>query len=410
MYPEVKMPERSKSLQVSVAGRIEPQINKYYLKVSRRYLVVGVVFMLILLLYISCVTAFLGDYVTYDNLKYLARDFNAMSLTSNADFSKIVYNGSDDMALAYFRGGLALCDNDSYMYYDTGGNPLVEEKLSYGMPVLAVSDKYLMVYDVGGKEYSVYNQLTEIISRETTGDIVAGDVADDGSFIIASRSRETRYVVELYNPGFSKVMSIYKENYVLDAAVSPDGKLIVICSAVPSDTDFNCEIEICRRGQSEPVSITTYEQTMPLDVYTMENGFVLLCDNGIYFFNYAGEIMDGMSFSGMRLKYADISDTTTAVVCSANALGSENRVVVFDSVSGVPIYDETINYRVTGVYASVNVKNATAYFTTPESVMRINPDGGFDAHTSDKEVLAVIPTAKGALVCGENAAYPIFDE
>jgi len=76
----------------------------------------------------------------------------------------------------------------------------------------------------------------------------------------------------------------------------------------------------------------------------------------------------------------------------------------------VPIYDETINYRVTGVYASVNVKNATAYFTTPESVMRINPDGGFDAHTSDKEVLAVIPTAKGALVCGENAAYPIFDE
>ena len=47
------MPEKSKSLQVSVAERIEPQINKYYLKVSRRYLAVGVVFMLILLLSIG---------------------------------------------------------------------------------------------------------------------------------------------------------------------------------------------------------------------------------------------------------------------------------------------------------------------------------------------------------------------
>ncbi len=404
------MPEKSKNMQVSVAGRIEPQINRYYLKVSRRYLVVGVVFMLVLLLYIGCVTVFLGDYVTYDNLKYLARDFNAMTLSADADFSKIVYNGSDDMAISYFRGGLAVCDNDAYMYYDTGGNLLIEDRLSYGMPVLAASDKYLMVYDVGGREYSVYNQLTEIISRDTTGDIVAGDVADDGSFIIASRSRETRYVVELYNASFAKVMSIYKENYVLDAAVSPDGKRVVICSAVPSDTDFNCEVEICKRGQADPVSITTYEHTMPLDVYTMENGFVLLCDNGIYFFDYEGGIIDGMSFSGMRLKYADISDTTSAVVCSANALGSENRVMVFDSGSGAPIYDETLNYRVTGVYASANTKKALVYFTTPESVLRINSNGGFDAHTSDNEVLAVIPTARGALVCGENSAYPIFDE
>ena len=109
------MPEKNRSIQVSVAERIEPQINKYYLKVSRRYLAVGVVFMLVLLLYIGAVTVFLGDYVTYDNLKYLARDFSAMTLSADTDFTKMVYNGSDNMTLTYFRGGLAICDIDSYV-------------------------------------------------------------------------------------------------------------------------------------------------------------------------------------------------------------------------------------------------------------------------------------------------------
>lgn len=404
------MPEKNRSIQVSVAERIEPQINKYYLKVSRRYLAVGVVFMLVLLLYIGAVTVFLGDYVTYDNLKYLARDFSAMTLSADTDFSKMVYNGSDNMTLTYFRGGLAICDSDSYVYYDTGGNLLVEDRISYSSPVLAESDKYLMVYDVGGRNYAIYNQLTEIISRETDGDIVAGDVADDGSFIVASRSRETRYVVELYNSAFKKVMGIYKENYILDAALSPDGKLVVICSAVPSDTDFNCEVEICRRGQADPVSITTYQQTMPLDIYTMENGFVLLCDNGLYFFDYNGNIKSGTNFSGMSLKYADISDAAAAVVCSSNALGTKNRIMAFDSASGTVIYDETVNYRVTGVYASVNLKKELLYFTTPDSVVKINPEGGFDTHIPENKIVDVIPTSRGALVCGKSSAYPIFDE
>ena len=63
-----------------------------------------------------------------------------------------------------------------------------------------------------------------------------------------TRSRETKYVVELYNAAFNKSMSIYKENYVLGAALSPDGEYIVIASGVPADTDLGCEISIIKRG------------------------------------------------------------------------------------------------------------------------------------------------------------------
>lgn len=403
------MPGKVKNTQVSVAGHIEPQVNRYYIKVSRRYLVVGIVFMLILLLYIGAVTVFLGDYVTYDNLKYLARDFDAMTLSGNDDFSKIVYNGTEDTTFAYFRNGLAVCNGDSYSYYDTSGGLLVSDKVSYSSPALAPSDKYLLAYDVGGREYSIYNQLTGIISRTSDGDIIAGDVSDDGTFVIVERSREARYVVELYNASFTKVMNIYKENYVLDATVSPDGKFVAICSAIPSDTDFNCELEICRRGSADPISINTYEQTLPLDLYAMNDHFVMLCDNGIYFIGYDGAIKDGMNFSGMRLKYADLGEETSTVVCTINPLGNEYKIVVFDSKTGIKLFDKALSYRITGIYATVNARDAIAYITTPESVIKITPEGEFAVHTSNERVLSVIPINKGALVCAENSAYPIFD-
>lgn len=390
---------------VSVADRIEPQVNRYYLKVSRRYMAAGIVLMLALLAYIVCVMLFFGEYVTYDNLKYLVRDWSAMTMPGGEEFTSIVYNGTDNTDFRYFRNGLAVCNPDSYMYYDTTGIQLIEDDLGYTDPAVIPSDRYMLVYDVGGEEYSVYNQLTQIISRETDGKIIAGDIADDGSLVLVTRSRETRFVVEVYNAAFNKTMNIYKENYVLDAAVSPNGEMIIICSAVPAETDFNTEIEICRSGQSERIALLNYQHTMPLDVLASDDGFTLLCDNGIYFFDYEGHINESAGFDGMSLSCADMNGVTSAVVGSVNALGSENRIMVFDK-SGYLLYSQVMHSRVSGIYASRNTDDALAYITTPDSVLKLLPDGTFEEHRpASGEVLAVIPLEDGALICQNSGAY-----
>lgn len=402
---EHSMPERKYKNAVSVADRIEPQVNRYYLKVSRRYMALGIFLMIALLFYIVCVMLFFGEYVTYDNLKYLVRDWSAMSLPGNEDFTNIVYNGTDGMSFRYFRNGLAVCDVDSFLYYDNMGIQLIDDDLNYANPAAISSDKYLLIYDVGGEEYAVYNQLTQIIAREAEGRIITGDIADDGSLILVTRSRETRFVVGVYNAAFNKTMNIYKENYVLDAAVSPNGKQIIICSAVPAETDFNAEVEICRSGSSERVALMTYEHTMPLDVLAADDGFILLCDNGIYFFDYEGHITKSAGFDGMSLTYADINNVTSAVVGSVNALGSENHVMIFD-VNGNPLFDKVIRSRVTGIYASRNADDALAYFTTTDSVVKIMPDGTTVEHKPESgDVLSVIPLDKDALICQKNGAY-----
>jgi len=402
--------EHPEETAVPVAERFLPQINRYYYKISKKYMTVGILLALVLVLYLICVMAFFGEYVTYENLKYLIRDFSAVSVPGSSDFTKIVYNGSDSMTFSMFRGGVAACDGDSYLYYDTGGINLISDDMNYADPVLVPSEKYLLAYDVGGTGYSIYNQLTRIVQREADGRIMAGDIGDDGSCILVTRSRETRFVVDVYNSAFNKTMSIYKENYVLDAAVSPDGTYIIIVSAVPSDTDFNCEIEICMTGRGEALTRLVYEHTMPLDVYAYEDSFLVLCDNGIYAYNYSGASLNGVSFSGMQLKYA--SDGGKSVVCAGqvNTLGTESRILSV-SADGEVLCDTVHAMRVTGVYAAPDPDRVLAYVKTPDAVLSIGADGETEEHESAiPDILTVLPTPGGAVICGKSSAYLAFED
>jgi hypothetical protein len=182
-------------------------------------------------------------------------------------------------------------------------------------------------------------------------------------------------------------------------------RAVIICSAVPAETDFNLEVEILRTGSSERTARMTYEHTMPLDIRAYENGFVLLCDNGLYFFDYEGHINKSTAFDGMTLASADIGDSTVAVAGQVNALGSENRIIVC-SLYGTVLYDQTIEERISGITASVNPDDALAYTRAANSLTKILPDKTAEVHHPEPgEIIAVIARQKGALVCRESGAY-----
>lgn len=403
--------EKPPKKALRVAGRIPPQVNRYYKNVSRVYKGFAVALLLVLFLFFLAVTMFFGEYVTYENMRYLVRDFGAMMSAESDGFSTVVYNGSSNMKFESFKNGLAAAGGDRYLYFDSTGIRMIEEDSGCSEPVLVPADKYLLMYDLGGTGYSVYNQLTRIIRRDAESRILAGDMSDEGAFVLVTRSRETRYVVEVYNAAFRHTMSIYKENYVMDAAISPDGSSVMIASAVPADTDFSCEVSVCRTGQSEAVNTQVYSHTMPLDVYAGGEGFLLLCDTGLYFYDFDGNLKTSVSLAGSALRYADMTDASAAVAGSVNTLGTESRVMVF-STSGEVLLDTVLkDVRVTGVEASQNTEEALVYLETPEGILRIAPDGTQTPYIAgEADIIGVVPVRNGAIICTKTSAYAAFAE
>lgn len=403
------MPEETKR-RLAVAGKIEAEVNRYYARVAKRYTAAGVVCLALFLVTICAIFVFGSDYITTENLSYLARDFGTAADEGGRDFGKIVYNGSSSTRFSWFRGGVAVTGSDFYRYFDKNGLSVISESQSYADPVLAPSDRYILVYDLGGTGWSVYNQLARIVSRETDEPIIAGDIASDGSLVLVTRSRDTRFVVELYNAAFNRTMLSYKDGYVLSAAISEKGDQFLVASAVPSSTDFDCEIEICRRGEETPLAKDLLSHQMPLVSAAANGGFVVLCDSAVCYYDAYGIRQKTVSLTGMTLKYADIRGGSAALVGQVNALGSEYRALVLDA-AGEVLCDSVLRERIVGVRMGRNTNDALAYLRTADSVVRILPGGGTETYRPENgEILDIVPLNAGALLCQKTSASQIFDD
>ncbi|MBQ7600135.1 MAG: hypothetical protein IJU57_05640 [Clostridia bacterium] len=401
--------ENRREKQISVVGQLGPNINRYYKKVGRTYLLAGIVFLALLLVYIAGVYIFFGDYITYGNLKYLVRDFSAIGSGEDSSITAIVYNGSEGTKFSGYRGGVSVINNVRYTYYNDSGDIVTTQEVGFADPVMKPSGKYMMIYDLGGRGYSLYNQFTEVISREADGDIVSADTSDEGTFLVVHRGKTTRYTADLYSPAFKLVMSVNKDSYVTDCAVSSDGKVFALASAVPTGSDLDCEVQILRRGSQDPLSTLTYKGSMPIKLFRTTYGFILVTTDRVVFIDTSGAETGQYRTGAEEIRYADAGNVFTVIVTSSDMMENSNRIVVFDTSTGSVVHDTVSKIRIRGVYASMNPDECLAYIRTHEKIIRLKQTSA-DEIDAGGNVLDIIPMNRGILICREKSAERAFFE
>lgn len=388
---------------VKVSSAVVPQENKYYRRVSRNYGLLSIFFILLLVLFLVIALYFYGDYITYDNLGYFVRDWKAMSAV-DSDFSRIDYSWDNAIEFTKFRTGIAVCNGDTLCCYDSSGICLIEDKVGFTNPRMRVSEKYLLVYDIGGKGYSVYNKFTKVISRESEDIIISADIADDGTVILVTRCGTSKFVCGVYNSAFNKMMSVFRDNYVTSSAISRDGKTFLIASAIPGGSDIDCELAFFTKGSDQEGVKHYFSDMIPLSVYSQNDRFVVISDSCVIILNNSGDIIKTVSLAGTTLSRADVSDSKIVIVGALNSLGTENSVSIYD-LDGNLILNKIINDRIYGAYASPENADAAAYIRTSDSAVRINSDGGTDyILATDEDIISIIPLREGAIVAYRSGA------
>ncbi len=394
--------------RINVSDRIKNE-NPYYIKISERYRAAGFLLIVLFAVFAGVMLFKFGENITYDNLVYLARDFNTAMGTDQGSISEVRFTEQDELTFIPFRDGVAAAGSNDVFLIGPSGDTEFSYTENYNVPVLKAGEKYLLAYSSGGRNYSIYSSVTRISSKEVPGEIVSADMSDTGAYVIASRTSSGKYDVEIFGENFKRIMTVHKDKHVIDSAISPDGKTVAIVSAVEGDLDVSAELYVARAGDSEPLFRNTVESSVPLVAdYTASGNLFVIYDDSFEFYDGEMKLLFSEDLSGTPPTCCGISDSCLVLCCRENALGTKNRIRSFDSDGNI-IYNDLLFSGVLEVAAPANSERAAGYVRTASEIIKLVPDGENETVSYTGDVLRVVDTAGGPLVCRSGSVSSAFD-
>lgn len=374
--------------------------NTYYMRVASRYGIAKWIALLLFTVYLLGMLVFGRSSITYENFLYLLRDFNLSSGASGA-YTSISYEEQQNMSFEEFKNTLAVVGSAGVRLYDGGGSAVFRDSTSYKTPVLATGDRYMLLYDEGGRDFSVMTTLARVLSGTTDGDILCGAMSASGNFALVARASEAHYSVDVYDESLRIIERVYRDAYIIGAAFDPAGSTLAILSAVSSDWSLSAEVQLLAVGTEEVIT-TSLGSRLPLVCQYMENGnWAVLCDDAVVILSGDGEILTEYPLTSMTLSQFHISDRMIALVCSENVLGNANRVIALDE-NGSVVIDARVNRKVSGIYASEDID--AVYLQYDDSVERLRATDTSSVYFTGN-LLRIREIAGHVVLCFPAGAY-----
>ncbi len=307
-------------------GGAEPAENPYYARISARlrwakYLCV--------LLTVAAALLFLFAYrtnITYENLRYLLRDVDEAGNAGRAADS-FTYTAADTNFLLPFRGDLAVCSSSGVTLYRAAGGRTFEDSLRFEAPVAEASDKYMVVYDIGGTSYALYNSISRVFDGKTDSPIFDCAVADGGSSAVLTRAATGGFRIRTYSKNFDLTGELTRSGYVSDIGYLDDGRLY-ICESSVSGASLVTTLSLYTPGH-DSLDCTVTAGGFAYRCGSLGDGFYLLTSSTLTFFDKTGEKTFSTSFGTSEILLADGTADGVAVYVDENVSGADCAVYAF---------------------------------------------------------------------------------
>lgn len=380
-----------------------PPRNAYYDKVAAGYRTAQYLTLFLLVVVILAGFVMGSGSITYANFVYLLRDFDTIISASGGEtVPSIHYGAADARQYLVYRNGLTLVDQSGVEVYNSAGKRTLDDDPAFDDPRAAASAQYMLVYDLGGESYALYNSLTRIYTGTLDFPISGGAISDSGMYAIVTGTREYTSAVLLYSRNNKLKNRFLKDKYVIDVAISDDGERVAIVSVESVNGAYNAEFQVSIPGKDTALATLEVSGVFPMAVrFFDDNRFAVLCDSAIYFYSADGESLGSYAFTDDAPSRFALDGETAALVFPNNVMGTESRVLRFDA-SGELIDEAVLDGRA----QEVALTDDALYLLTEHWLHRLSFAHG-DTASLDYAGggKALLPTDDGVLLCTASTAY-----
>lgn len=379
--------------------------KKRFLALSSKYRIAGFIGLFLVVIFILGMVIVFRDDITYENFNYMFRDLDTLMPEYTGQRGTVYFDASGDRSMVPFRGSLAIISPKNISFYNLKGSNTFTDSFSMSKPLSSVSVKYLLVYDIGGNTYKLYNGYTFSEGEETEYPITAGAVSDSGVYAVATKNLQYRTVVDVFNENYHKTATIYKDRYISDLKISSSGEKIIILTVNGNGGQMNSEISVVSPTGSEPLFETTLDGVYAVSCnFFKDGGFNILTDSGVYFYDGKYNLINTYGNSADSVLNYYTYGNYCGVVIRKNIVGYNSALTILDSRGNI-VSTQSLSGEILGMTASDN----GFFFLHNGSLDRISFYGQKDSAALPSSPNTIV-VDNGNIIIGFSGSAVIYPE
>lgn len=332
----------------------------------------------------------------------LYNSYEVQSKVERSDSNNLGYFYFNEQILKYSRSGISAMDNK--------GNALWNGGFEMKQPEVDRCGNYVVVADVTGKQFFVYNGEDEGTGMETALPIVRAKVAAQGVTAVLLQDTDSN-VLNIYNPYNSTTpllveipTNVSEEGYPLDFDISPDGNSVAVSYMMVKGNKIENKVSFynfTEVGQDSNTLVggKTFDDSMISGVEFMgEDEVAVFHEKGVTLFTgmKQPEIQAELAFEDEITSVA-YSDKYIAVVTETKA---GKKTLYLYNGKGKEVLEKEISYE----YSDMKIYGEEIFFWSNHhcSILRTNGHAKFDCDF-ESSVECIFPTRNGKI-------YTLLDE
>ena len=402
-----RLPQRVNDWQKRSAGYENADSPKeaklsYAFGMSRLFSVSLLSLMLVVIL------AFGGGIISYENVYYMFKDIRYITSFSESRPQTLNYSkpfGNQDFDT--FKNGLAVAGDSEIKFFTSTGRATLSIGSEFTNPRISCSDSHALIYDQGRNRFAVYNSFICVYSKTLDYPISSAHMSDDGSFCVVTKSGNYGSVVRIYDNRFRLESEYSKNDYVLSAEMSSDGKYVSVMSLDTADGQSLVRLNVLKRGDKEVYSTTLLYDVMPYTAsFVSSDRIALVCQDRVAVYDLKGNLKNEYGYPG-TLTRLSLADDGFAMMFEEGILNSDNRLVVFDRNGNVRYFE-----YIDGNVFDMALSHGFVYLILEGEILRVDTTFGIKLRADFSEDNARIVTFENGeiMACTDGMAYYItFD-
>lgn len=223
----------------------------------------------------------------------------------------IKISGGSDYQLLGMSSYFAMLDEMHLYIYDLNGNLNAESQHDYANPVMSVSGKRVLVYDLGGKKFRVENRHKTIFEKDTEDAILFAKISSNDNTAVVTRPGKALSALSVYNQNGEFIFGLTSNDMrIIDVSFTEYGDGLIVTTMGASGGDMVSKMTKYRFGQKEPVWVSDTVNTMAMSVQPVNGGVMMFGDNKCVFFDSDGNYKTSFEYKNTLVDFGCSSDMT----------------------------------------------------------------------------------------------------